>query len=62
MQEVNMENENVTDTMEQAPAAEADVQAPAQEQPQPAREPRRCWISRKRLLPQCWIISDSKER
>ena len=35
-----MENENVTDTMEQAPAAEADVQAPAQEQPQPAREQR----------------------
>ena len=69
MQEVNMENENVTDTMEQAPAAEADVQAPAQEQPQPAREQRpqivvtqECWISRKRLLPQCWIISDSKER
>lgn len=40
MQEVNMENENITDTMEQAPAAEADVQAPAQEQPQPAREQR----------------------
>ena len=35
-----MENENVTDTVEQAPAAEADVQAPAQEQPQPAKEQR----------------------